>query len=105
MITIFNRAVLCREPSAEAAAKVRSTLRKEKIPYEIKTKIAGAKKPAVRVPRTGRTGNMTAAITDTTYANGGTPTSGTENTPTSYVYTVYVKKKDLAKAKELCEIG
>ena len=105
MITIFNRAILCREPSAEAAAKVWSALRKEKIPYEIKTKVSGAEKPAVRVPRTGRTGNMTAAITDTTYANGGTPTSWTENTPTSYVYTVYVMKKDLAKAKELCEIG
>ena len=105
MITIFNRAVLCREPSAEAAAKVWSALRKEKIPYEIKTKIAGAKKPAVRVPRTGRTGNMTAAITDTTYTNGGTPASWTENTPSACVYTVYVKKKDLAKAKEICEIG
>ena len=105
MITIFNRAVLCREPSAEAAAKVWSALRKEKIPYEIKTRVSGTEKPAVRVPRTGRTGNMTAAITDTTYPNGGTPASWTENTPAACVYTVYVKKKDLAKAKEICEIG
>ena len=48
MITIFNRAILCREPSAEAAAKVWSALRKEKIPYEIKTKVSGAAKPAAQ---------------------------------------------------------
>ena len=105
MITVFNRAVLCREPNAEAAAKVWSALRKEKIPYEVKTKISGATKPAVRVPRTGRTGNMTASITDTTYLNGGTPASWTENAAASCVYTVFVRKKDLARAKELCEIG
>ena len=68
MITVFNRAILCREPSVEAAAKAWSALRKEKIPYEIKTRVSGAEKLAVRVP-------------------------------------VYIKKKDLAKVKELCEIG
>ena len=105
MITIFNRAILCREPSAEAAAKVWSALRKEKIPYEIKTKVSGAAKPAVRVPRTGRTGNMTAAVTETTYLNGGTPQSWSEGSGVNCVYTIFVKKKDLARAKEVCEIG
>ena len=50
MIAFFNRAILCREPSAEVAAKVWSALRKEMIPYEVKTRVSGAEKPAVRVP-------------------------------------------------------
>ena len=104
MITIFNRTVLLCDPSAESASKACSLLRKAGIAYKFQKGGRSSTKPAVRIPRTGRTGNMTSGISGNVYPSGGVPYSWSENNSSSANYTVYVLKKDLEKAKEICDI-
>ena len=105
MITIFNRAILVREPNSEAASKVWSALRDAGIPYKVKNDRSGPVKAAVDVPRSGRTGNMTSGYSGGVYAGGGIPQSWSRGGSSSTVYIIYVLKKDLKRAKEICDIG
>ena len=102
MINIFNRALLFQDPSAEAAGKICSSLKEAGIPYVVKTGGTGSAKPSVRIPRTGRTGN----IGDGNYmATGGIPYSWMEGGTANTFQSIYVHKKDLTKAKEICGIA
>ena len=100
MIHCFNRAVLFRDPNAETAAKVWASLREAGIPYKVKTVKTGSANAAVRAPMSGRTGNIGANV----YMGGGVPHSWTEGTAANIRYTIYVMKKDLERAKEICDL-
>ena len=102
MISVFRRAVLFRDPSAEAAAEIQLKLKAAGIPYGMKSVGNGSVNPAVRVPRTGRTGNMTSG---SAYMGGGVPHSWTEGQSNAAYYEIYVAKKDLKKAKEVCDLA
>ena len=93
MITAFNRTILFRDTNAEAAANVWSALRKNGIPYEMRTK-------------TGK-GSFERQLTQRAnmhFMAGGLPASATDGPQQPYLYVIYVRKSDLAKAKELCEL-
>lgn len=92
MITVFNRKALYRNTDAEATAAVWSALRASGIPYEVHT---GTPTSSFRRMFT-HTKNMN-------FNMGGIPASWTER-PGNYLYTVYVKKRDYDRAKELCEL-
>ena len=101
MITIFNRALLFQDSGGETTDRIKAALKEAGIPYVMKTGGSASAKPSVRVPRAGRTGN----IGDGNYmATGGIPHSWVEGGPASTFYSIYVSKKDLKKAKEICEI-
>ena len=92
MITLFNRAELFEDSNAEAAANVWSVLKANGIEYEMRTKqnISTVRK-AVQFktsigPASGYGGMSASHFTDTP----------------GYVYTIYVKKHDFKKAKEVC---
>ena len=93
MITIFNRAVLFQDVSAEAAANVWSTLKANNIPYEMKTKTGQG--PFHR--QLQQNANMR-------FTMGGTPASALDGPQRQYLYIIYVRKSDLEKAKELCSL-
>ena len=105
MITVFNRAILVREPNSEEVARVRSALKDAGIPYKVKNVRSGPAKAAVNVPRSGRTGSMTSGYSDGVYMGGGIPQSWSRGGSSSTVYIIYVLKKDLKRAKEICDIG
>ena len=92
MITIFNRAELFVDVNQEAAATVWSTLEENGIEYEMNTKQ-----------------NVSAFRKNIHYAQGmsstmaSAPSSYYGDTP-NYVYKIYVKKSELARAKELCSL-
>ena len=92
MITIFNRAELFVDVSQEAAAKVWSTLDANGIEYEMTTK--------QDVSAFRKSMHYTQGMSST-YA--GMPGSYYGDTP-HYVYKIYVRRVDLAKAKELCSL-
>ena len=104
MIHIFNRAILFKDTDAQTAAKIRSQLQKAGIPYRMKKEDSGSAKSAVRIPRTGRTGNMGVDSYSVSYMNGGVPHSWTESNSQNILYIIYVQKKDSVRAKELCDI-
>ncbi|MBR6473741.1 MAG: hypothetical protein IKS99_08480 [Firmicutes bacterium] len=106
MINIFNRAVLFQDYDPENAAKVYTTLRKAGIEYKVSISGKGPASPMVRFSRGGRTGSMAGgSATTATYGSGGTPDSWINNKSSTNLYTVYVAKEDLTRAKEICEIG
>lgn len=105
MLNILNRTILLKETSAEAAAKARSALEQVGIPFKASKESSGPAKSAVRIPRSGRTGNMGTDPYSNSYTTGGVPHSWTEVSSAETLYIIYVSKKDLKKAKEVCDIG
>ena len=99
MIHYFNRAVLSRDLNAETAAKVWASLREAGIPYKVKTVKTGPANAAVRFPTSGRTGNIGANV----YMGGGVPHSWMEGSANTH-YIIYVMRKDLERAKEICDL-
>lgn len=92
MITIFNRAELFTDVNQEAAAKVWSTLEENGIEYEMNTKQ-----------------NVSAFRKNIHYAQGMSSTMSSApgsyyGDTVKYVYHIYVRKADLARAKELCHL-
>ena len=94
MITVFNRAKLFIDSNAEAAAKVWTVLKANGIKYEMSTKqnVSTVRK-AVQFKASMGAGS----------GYGGMAASHFTDTP-DYIYTIYVKKRDLAKAKEICHL-
>ncbi len=90
MITIFNRGRLLADSSSEAAAKAREALKAAGIPYFMKTV----------QNHTGLGKAIHAGIGAGVY-KGGMPASSFSDS-ISYVYFIYVRKKDLARAREVC---
>ena len=60
----------------------------------------GPANAAVRVPMSGRTGNIGANV----YMGGGVPHSWMEGTAANTHYIVYVTKRDLERAKQICDL-
>lgn len=100
MINFVNRSILLQDTNPEAVAKVKASLEAAGIPYKVKTGGTGSVQPAVRVPRGGKTGN----IGDGGYYGGGMPYSWKEGGSSSAFFTIYVLKKDMERAKEICDI-
>ena len=94
MITIFNRALLFVDSNSEAAANVWTTLKANGIEYEMRTK---------QNVSTLRKGIQFRSSMGAASGYGGMSSSYFTDTPT-YVYTIYVKKRDLTKAKEICHL-
>ena len=92
MITFFNRAELFVDVSQEAAANVWSALKANGIEYEMTTKQDVA---ALRKALHYYQGMSS--------SNSGMPGSYYGDTP-NYVYKIYVRKADLARAKEVCSL-
>lgn len=92
MITIFNRAELFVDVNQEAAANVWSTLKANGIEYEMTTKqdVAAIRKAL----------HYFQGMSSTAY---GMPGSYYGDTP-NYVYKIYVRRADLARAKEVCSL-
>lgn len=103
-MNLFNRAVLIKENNAEAASAAWTALRKAGIPYRIKKEKSGPAKASVRIPVLGKTGNMGVDPHVNAFVSGGIPHSWTDGGLTDAIYTIYVLKKDLNRAKEICEI-
>ncbi len=86
-ITIFNRAILYRDTSAEETAKIWTALREAGIQYEVCTKHnAGATK--INSGRLGHSKDFINTLWGGRYYGD------------TYSYEVWVKKTDLAKAKD-----
>jgi hypothetical protein len=86
-ITFFNRALLYSDTSAEETAKVWSALRKAGIEYEVCTKHnAGA--TSINSGRLGHSKDLINSMWGGQYYGD------------TYSYEVWVRKTDLAKAKE-----
>ena len=92
MVTIFNRSRLLADSSSETAAKAREALKAAKIPYFMKT-----------VQNHTGLGKAIHANIGMGAFKGGMPASSFSD-QINYVYFIYARKKDLAKAKELCHI-
>lgn len=88
MITIFNRKRLSLDSSPEEAARVWSILRKNGIPYTMKTVGMGSS-----------LGRMVHARMGMGWTNGAQRFSDTVDTP-NYCYTIYVHRRDYARARE-----
>ena len=92
MITILNRVRLLADSSSEAAAKVREALRAAGIPYAMRT-----------VQNHTALGKAIHSGAGVGAYRGGMPASAFSD-QISYVYMIYVRRKDLAKAKEACHL-
>ena len=90
MITIFNRSRLLADNSSETAAKTREALKAARIPYYMKTV----------QNHTGLGKAIHSGIGVGAYKGGLSASSFSDQI--SYVYFIYVRRKDLAKAKEIC---
>lgn len=93
MVTVFNRVKLFADSSAEAAAKVWSTLRQHHIPYTMKTlqnHSTFGKNLHHRYSMSVGSGGMGAAP----FAD-----------QMQYTYIIYVRRKDAARARELCHLS
>jgi hypothetical protein len=87
-ITFFNRALLYSDTSAEETAKVWVALRKAGIQYEVSTKHnSGA--TSINSGRLGHSKDLINSMWGGRYYGD------------TYSYEVWVKRKDLAKAKEV----
>ena len=94
MITVFNRALLFIDSNSEAAANVWSVLEANGIEYEMNTKQnVSTLRKAVQFRSSMGAGS----------GYGGMSASYFTDTP-DYVYIIYVKKKDLTRAKEICHL-
>lgn len=92
MITILNRKKLLADSSAESAAKVREALKAAGIPYAVRT-----------VQNHTALGKAIHTRAGVGAYGGGMPASSFSD-QISYVYMIYVRRKDLAKAKEICSL-
>ena len=92
MVTILNRARLLADSSSEAAAKAREALKAAGIGYYMKT-----------VQNHTALGKAIHTRVGTSVYGGGMPASSFSDR-LSYVYMVYVRRKDLARAKEVCKL-
>ncbi len=92
MICIFNRAKLFSDCSAEASANIWSELKKNGIEYEMKT----------LKNRSTLERNIHYNMGYSQYHGGMSGSSFGDEL--GYVYIIYVKKKDLERAKELCSL-
>ena len=92
MITILNRKRLLADSSSEAAAKVREALKAAGIPYAMRT-----------VQNHTALGKAIHSSVGVGAYKGGMPASSFSD-QISYVYMVYVRKKDYEKAKEICQL-
>ena len=87
-ITIFNRALLRADTSAEETAKLWSALREAGIEYEVLTKHnSGA--TSINSGRLGHSKDMINSMWGGQYYGD------------TYSYEIWVKKKDLERAKEI----
>ncbi len=93
MITVLNRKRLLADSSSEAAAKAREALKSAGIPYAVKT-----------VQNHTALGKAVHSGVGVGAYRGGMPASAFSD-QISYVYFVYVRKKDYDRAKQLCQIG
>ena len=93
MITPLNRVKLFVDSSSEAAANVTSKLKAAGVPYDMRTRTTrGA---LGRALTTGRGVSQ--------YMGGMASSSFSDRL--GYVYTVYVRRKDEARARELCGLA
>ena len=93
MITILNRKRLLADPSGEAAAKTREALKAAGIPYAMRT-----------VQNHTALGKAIQSGAGVGAYRGGMPASAFTD-QSSYVYMIYVRRKDLEKAKKVCQLG
>ena len=93
MITVLNRKRLLADSSSEAAAKGREALKSAGIPYAVKT-----------VQNHTALGKAVHSGAGVGAYRGGMPASAFSD-QISYVYFIYVRKKDYDRAKQLCQIG
>ena len=93
MVTILNRKKLLADSSSETAAKARETLKTAGIPYAMRTL-----QNHTTLGKAIHSGIGVGAY------KGGMPASSFTD-QASYTYILYVRKKDLAKAKEVCRLG
>ena len=92
MVTILNRKRLLADSSSETAAKVREALKAAGIKYFMKTvQNSTALGKAIHTNIGART-----------YGSGMPSSSYSDQV--SYVYMVYVSRKDYARAKDLCHL-
>ena len=91
MITILNRSRLLADSSSETAAKAREALKAAHIPYYMKTV----------QNHTGLGKSIHAGVG--AYKGGLSASAFSDQI--SYVYFIYVRKKDLARAREICHIS
>jgi len=93
MITLLNRVQLLADSSSETAAGVREKLKAAGIPYLMKT-----------VQNHTALGKALHSSYGVSAYRGGMPASSFAD-QVSYVYMIYVRRKDLARAKEVCHLG
>ena len=92
MVTILNRARLIADSSSEAVAKAKDTLRAAGIQYFMKT-----------VQNHTALGKAIHSGVGVGAYRGGMSASSFSD-QASYVYFLYVRKKDLEKARKLCNL-
>ena len=92
MITPFNSVRLIQDSSAEAVANVRGALKAGGIPFSVRTRQSRA--------AIGRALDARAGMR----AYGGGMSASSFSDQISYVYFLYVRKKDLEKARKLCNL-
>ena len=92
MITPFNRVRLFTDSSSEAAANVREALMAHGIPYAMRTRQSrGALGRAITAGRCG--GQYMSGLGASAYAD-----------RIAYVYVIYVRRRDEARAREACSL-
>jgi len=91
LVTILNRARLIVDSSSETSAKTREALKAAGIPYYMKT-----------VQNHTALGKAIHSGAGVGAYRGGMPASAFSD-QISYVYMIYVRRKDLEKAKEICK--
>ena len=91
---IFKRTVLIQEPNQEAKAKVGSALRADGLQYKVVIKSTSTKSSPML--RTDKNGTVIGGEV------GGIPNSWIYDNPMNNLYTIYVKKADLERAKDIC---
>lgn len=92
VITILNRVRLIADSSAEAMANVKDTLRQNGIPYDVRT-----------LQNQGALGKSIHAGVGVHTAGGGMRASAFSDS-ISYTYILYVRRKDEARARALCNL-
>ena len=92
MVTILNRARLLTDSSSEAIAKAKDALRAAGIQYFLKT--------VQNHTALGKAIHTRAGVG--AYSGGMSASSFSD--PISYVYFLYVRTKDLEKARKLCNL-
>ena len=92
MITVFNRAKLLSDSSSETAAKAREALKAAGIRYDMRT-----------VQNHTALGKAIHAKVGVGVYGGGMAASGFSDS-IHYVYFIYVRRKDLARAREVCHL-